>query len=256
MKTILTLIILFLWGSTSSLNAQNQNRSATIPGVQQLITQYSDQLNLTDQQKADLVELQTERRANWRLDGVRGVNRRGQMSGQRRGFNQRGMVRGDRRSGRQGARGAGIAGGDLETRWESYAEYQDEIRDILTSEQIEQLKSIRLDRIENQYEFRALRHNAMIERAELDSEKAAEVSAALNRINELQKEMQVQRVENPEEFDREAMLQVMDEIRNIHVDLRNTLTVAEYQQLQPGFRAVIGQRGSQRPSGRMFNRRR
>lgn len=256
MKTILTYLILFLWGSTSSLNAQIQNRSANIPGVQQLITQYGDQLNLTDQQKADLVELQTERRADLRRDGIRGNSRRGQMTEQRRGFNQRGMVRGDRRSGRQGARGAGIARGDFETRWELYAEHPEAIQEILTDVQIEQLENIRLDRIESQYEFRALRHSAMIERAELDSEKAAEVSAALSRINELQKEIQIQRVENPEEFDREAMLQVMDQIRTIHVDLRNTLTVAEYQQLLPGFRDGVGQRGSQRPTGRMFNQRR
>lgn len=256
MKTILTFLILFIWGSTSSLNAQNQNRSAAIPGIQQLITQYGGQLNLTDQQKADLIELHAERRADWRRDGLRGNSRRGQMTGQRRGFDQRAMVRGNGRSGSRGTRGAGIASKDIETRWERFAEHQEAIQEILTDVQIEQLDNIRLDQIESQYELRILQHNTMIDRAELDSEKATEVSAALNRINELHKEMQVQRMVNPDSFDREAMLQILDEIRTIHEGLRNTLTVAEYQRLKPGFRDGIGQRGLQRPTGNMFNQQR
>lgn len=248
MKTILTFLVLFLWGTCSSLNAQNQYRSAMIPGVQQIITLYGDELNLTDQQKADLVTLHSELRSERQRPGVRG-------NWQQRGFNQRGYVRSDRRSGRQGIRGSGI-----ETRWELYTDHQNAIREILTDTQIEQLKNIRLDRIENQHEFRTLRHNAMIERAELDSDKAAEVATGLNRISELQKEMQVQRLENPEGFDRDALQQIMDEIRTIHEELRSTLTVAEYQKLWPGMRAGIGisQRGTQRSSasGRMFMQRR
>ena len=250
MKTILTFTLLFLWGSCSSLNAQNQYRSAMVPGVQQIVTQYGDELNLTDQQKADLVALQTEMRSERQRPGVRGDS-------QQRGFNQRGNVRNDRRSGRQGIRGSGT-----EIRWERNTDHQEAIREILTDTQIEQLKNIRLNRIESQHEFRTLRHNAMIERAELDSDKSAKVAAGLNRISELQKEMQVQRLENPEGFDREAMQQVMDEIRTIHEELRNTLTVAEYQLLRPGMRAGTGigisQRGTQRSSasGRMFMQRR
>ncbi len=250
MKTILTFLVLFLWGSTSSLNAQNQYRSVMAPGVQQIITQYGDQLNLTDQQKTDLIALQTEMRSDWQRPGVRGDRRQ-------RDFNQRGNIRSDRRSGRQGIRGS-----DIESRWERYADHQEAIRDILTDTQIEQLKNIRLNRIESQHEFRTLRHRAMIEQAELNSDKAAEVAAGLNRISELHKEIQIQRVENPEGFDREAMQQVMDEIRTIHEELRNTLTVAEYQKLRPGMRAGFGtgisQRGTQRSaaSGRMFMQRR
>ena len=256
MKFVLILTLLLLWGSNSSLNAQNQNRSAFMPGVQQIITQYGDELNLSDQQKSDLIALQVERRAEWQRPGVRGDRQRGQMTGQRRSTGQRGSVRGDRRSDRQGARGAGFERGDIEARWERSANYHEDILEILTDSQIAQLKSIRLERIENLYEYRALRHDAMIERAELDGEKAAEVSSKLNRINELHKRMQIQRMENPDQFESEALQQVMDEIRTIHEELRSTLTVTEYQNLQPGFRAGVGQSGRQQSSGRMFMQRR
>ena len=256
MKFVFILTLLLLWGSSSSLNAQNQNQSGHMPGVQQIITQYGDELNLTDQQKADMITLQIERRSEWQRPGVRGDRQRGQMTGQRRSTGQRGTVRGDRRSDRQGARGTGFERSDIETRWDRSADYRIEILEILTDAQIAQLKSIRMDRIESQYEFRSMRHNAMIERAELDSGKAAEVTSKLNRINELQKRMQIQRMENPDQLDSEALLQVMDEIRTIHEELRSTLTVTEYQKLQPGFRSGVGQRGRQQASGRMFMQRR
>lgn len=256
MKFVFTLTLLLLWGISSSLNAQNQNRSGLLPGVQQIITQYGDELNLTDQQKNELIALQLEQRAEWQRPGVRSERQGGQLTGQRRSTGQRGAVRGDRRSGRQDIRGLGIERSNFENRWERLTDYHEGILEILTDRQVDQLKGLRMDRIESQYEFRALRHNAIIERAELDPDKTAEVRTKLNRINELLKRAHIQRIENPDQFESEVMKQVMDEIRNIHEDLRNTLTVAEYQRLQPEFRAGTGLRGSQRPTGRMINRQR
>lgn len=227
-----------------------------MPGVQQIITQYGDQLNLTDQQKTDLITIQMERRAEWQRPGVRGDRQRGQMTGQRRSSGQRGTAGSDRRSGRQGFQAAGLDRSDIEARWDRISEYNEEVLDILTESQISQLKEIQLDKIESQYEFRALRHDAMIERAELDSEKAADVAAKLNRINELQKRMHIQRIQNTDPVDSDAMIQVMDEIRTIHEELRSTLTVSEYQNLQPGFRSGFGQRGGEQAAGRFYMQRR
>ncbi|MEX0944520.1 MAG: Spy/CpxP family protein refolding chaperone [Balneolaceae bacterium] len=253
MKVILTLNLLFFWGFLSSVNAQIQNRSAYLPGVQQIIMQHGDELNLTEQQKTDLIALQIERRSEFQRPGIRGNGSRGQMTGQRRDNNRRGNVRDNRRDGSQGLFRAERS--MQVNRSERMIEHQEAIREILTDQQISQLQSIRLERIEQQHEFRSLRNRTIVTNAEIDENKVDEVIAKLNQISEHQKNMQIQRLENEGEVDAEEMQQNMDEIRTIHEDLRNLLTVSEYQSLRPGLMAGQRQQGSQRSSARFMQRR-
>lgn len=98
MKLIVTILLLSL-GIFSSMNAHQQNRSIAQSGVQNFILQYGDALELTDQQKSELLTLQMDRRSamqSERQRGRMGQEQRGALAQQRgvRG-QQRGSMRSD-----------------------------------------------------------------------------------------------------------------------------------------------------------------
>ncbi len=246
MKTIITFIILFFWTSLSSVEAQfMQNRGMNAPGIHQIIIQHGEDLNLSDEQIVQLIELQYEQRAEARTTR-RDARVRGDMRSQRRGTPQTRAYRAPRAETR------------ASTVWyrERYSEQIEKIFDILSEEQISELQSIRLDYVERQHEYSTLRNQIFVEKAEIDSEKAGDVLELLNQISEQRKQMQTERIENPGEWDEDAMRNHFAEIRSVQNNLRNLLTIAEYESLMST--GVIGRQGHRgnMASGRTFMRRR
>lgn len=240
MKTVITFIILFFWGSLASADAQfNQNRSAGAPGVHHLIIQHGDQLNLTAEQKEQLIALQVERRSDLQRTTRRDARVRSDVRSQRR---SPGQVQGTR--------------GTRQYRSDRLAGYSESIYEILTDEQISELQSIRTENAEKQHELRTLRNQMLVERAELDGDKAAETLELLNQISEQRKQMQIKQIESPGERNIEAIRENMNEIRTIHETLKNRLTVAEYEALMPVMRTERQLNRGNRASGRTMMRRR
>jgi len=256
MKLIATLLLLFTLGSFSSINAQQQNRSSVQPGLQHFIIQYGEALELTDQQKTELLTLRAERRSAMQNDRQNGrmsqqqrgrmtQQNRGQMNQQQRGVRgqQRGMIRSDSAQTRP----------DRPDRAELRMEQRDAIMEILTDEQETKLHEIRVENIENRSELLLLRNRTLVEKSVSDSEKAEEVIVLLNRITDIQKETQLQQLENAGEINDEKRLENVTEIRSIHDQLMNKITVAEYRALRP---ALASGQQRQRSDGRGMPRNR
>lgn len=213
------------------MNAQ-PNRSSAQPGVQNFILQYGDALELTDQQKSELITLQIEQRSAMQSERQKG--RMGQQQKAKRG-QQRGAMRSD--SGRNRL--------NQSNRAELRSEHREAMMNILTDEQKEKLNEIQADRVENRSEVLILRNKILVESSVSDSDKAEEVIGLLNRITEIQKENQLYRIENRGETDREKMVENVAEIRSIQDELKSKITIDEYQLLRPALA-----NGPQRSEGR------
>lgn len=230
MKIILTLLLLISLGFFSSMNAQQLNRSNPQPGIQNFIIQFGETLELTDQQKSELLTLQADRRSEVQSD------RQGRSMGQQqravRG-QQRGMTRSD----------SGINRPDRSNRAELWIEHREAMMDILTDEQKAKFQEIQTERVEDRSEVIMLRNRTLVESTITDSDRAEEVIGMLNKIAEIQKENQLQRIENVGEIDSEKFVENVTEIRSIQDELMSKITAAEYRTLRPAF--ASGQR--QRP---------
>tara|TARA_R100001143_G_scaffold37173_1_gene34690 strand:- start:35778 stop:36509 length:732 start_codon:yes stop_codon:yes gene_type:complete len=231
MKTFLTILLLFSLGAYSSMNAQ-PNRVNAQPGVQNFIVQYGDVLELTDQQKSELLTLQADRRSA--MQSGRQSGRMGQQQRAVRG-QQKGVMRPNSNINRL----------DRSNFAALRSEHRNAMMDILTDEQKAKLLDIQRERVENRSEVRMLQNRTLVERTISDSDKAEEVIDLLNRITEIQKENQLHRIENSGEPDREMMVENVTEIRSIQDELMSKITVTEYRTLRPAFA-----NGRQRSAGR------
>lgn len=228
MKFIL-LIMTFIAISVTQIIAQ-QGRGFG-PGEQQLIIQHADELGLTEEQKKEIIHITLEARQQYR----------GSMRG------QRGSMRGTQTNGRRGEIQRGTSG-----RFERGIGYRSslnaEVLEVLTEEQRDRLYNLMAERAESAHEFRTLSHQLMVSNAGIEGEKAARALEILNRRSELRLGLAKERITSPDTVDREARLEVMAETRQLSDELRNLLTVAEYQQL-------TGTRGLQRSEARGQERR-
>lgn len=236
MKLILTLLIFLTMGFFSSMNAQQPNRFFAQPGVQQFIIQHGDALNLTDQQKTELMTLQADQRSAMQSD--RQIGRMGQ---QQRAV--RGQQRGVMRSGSDRNRP------DRSILAERRSEHRDAMMEILTDEQKNKLLEIQAERVGTQTEVLMLRNKTLVESSISDSDKAEEVVGMLNRITEIHKENQLLRIENAGDIDPEKMVENVTEIRSIQDELIRLITVEEYRSLRPALT-----NGRQRFDGRGMQR--
>jgi hypothetical protein len=229
MKILLAFMVLFFSGTISAAEAQQRGWSGTMPGVQQLIVEYGDELNLTDTQKAELIEKSIEQR-----ERLRGVRQRGNVRGERRGTGTIRQRSPERRNTERGERSWSRA---------------DLIRDVLTEEQFVTLQTLRIEKAEKQHEYRTLRHQMMVQEAGISGNKAEEVLTLLNGISEHHKAVQVQRIQHPGEWDRNEAREAMNRVRDTHNEIKNLLTAAEYESLQRTMRS-----GGAFQQGRMGSR--
>jgi hypothetical protein len=213
MKTLLAFAVLFFWGTLSSAGAQQHGWSGTMTGVQQLIVDYGDELNLTDEQKTELIARSIERQKEMQRQRTRAVRQRTAMRGERRGDGTRSQH-------------------STERRHENRSDRTGIIQEILTDEQLVTLREIRTERIEKQHELNILRNQLIVQKAGIEENKADQVLKLLNSLSEHQKELQIQRVEQPGQRVRDAARDAMNRYHNTHDDLKKLLTAAEYENLR------------------------
>ena len=242
MKKAIMLIICMLIAAVSQVMAQPMNRMGlNTPGVQQLIIQFEDELQLTDDQKTQLIALQIEHRNQFRQ------------------YN-RPMRRGDRgnfRNGGKGQRGQGFrnpGNGFLGQRAQARLEMRQEVLDILTDTQVELLQNKMTERAEKAHEFRTFRHEYIVNEAGIEGEKASQVLNLLNAQSANRLELAKQRIMNPGEVNQNLWNDHFQQMRTTDDELQNILTVDEYESLRQN--RGFGNRG-QRNFGRgyrMWNR--
>lgn len=196
MKKGLILATLFILGTLNTLYAQPQ-----MGGLQNLIVKYGEELNLTEAQKTELIQKsmqlreempQRENRFSRRQEGMRN--------------NPQGM--------------------QFQPRQMSDLIYQ-----VLTEDQIETWKELRVTEIEKEHDFRALQNRIRVEMAGISADKSEQVLAILNRQNDFREANQISRVENPENWSPETRTAHMEAMMNWNEELKSLLTVDEYQKL-------------------------
>lgn len=230
MKKIL-LILIFIAGSFTQIEAQQFQRSGMgqYGGIQNLIVEHGDELQLTDAQKRDLIEISLERR-----EGV--------QSNVRMMRSDRGTVRENRESGRRGNSNRSDRRVEIMSeRSEQRSEIQQNIREILTDEQLQILQNKMNDRADKAHEYRMLRHEVMVEKAGIDNEKSDAVLTLLNQQSENRLNMEKVRIDSSEITDSEAMQNHYEQIQETIEELKQILTVAEYENL----RQFMGMRQTQ-----------
>lgn len=239
MRKSIMLIVCMLIAGVTQLLAQpgpgNRMGLAT-PGVQQMIIQYGDELNLTDAQKSELIALQIEHRNQFRPA-------------------DRPMSRGDRgnfRNDRRGQRGQGFRNpGQRFQRpnFEARLEMRQEVLGILTAAQVEILQNKMIEQAEDANEFRTFRHEYIVNEAGIQGDKAQQVLSLLNEQSENRLELAKQRILNPEEVNQDLWADHFQKMRETDAELRNILTVDEYESLRQNL--GFGNR-SQRNFGRGY----
>ena len=235
-KLLLTLI--FIVGFHTQTEAQNFQRGwmGNYQGVQHLIIQHGDDLQLTDNQKKELAAISLEQR--------QGVQRNVRME---RG--ERGSMRGNRQMRQQNddARIERRMEADRQ-RSEFRADMQQEIQEILTDEQVQILHNVMDERAEKAHEYRVLRHEVMVEKAEISGGKADRVLSLMNQQSENRLSMEKSRIENPGAVDFENRQEHFRQMQEMREELKQILTAAEFENLQ-------GYMGMQQPQNRQMERR-
>lgn len=220
-KKAVLVTICILIGAISHLMAQPMNRAGLhTPGIQYLISEYGDELALTDEQKSQLIALQIEHRNEWRAD------RRDMFQGRRGDF---------RRDRRTGQRGQGLRNADpefIQGRFEARAEMRQEVLDILTDEQEDLLQTKLIEKAERAHEFRTFRHQYMVSEAGIEGDKAEEVLNLLNEQSNNRLELDKQRIQNPSDVNQDLRGGFLKQMRDTDDQLRSLLTVDEYESLR------------------------
>lgn len=244
-KAIMLIVFMLMTGVTQLLSQPGPGNRLGLaaPGVQQLIIQYEDELNLTDDQKEQLIELQIEHRNQFRQF-------------------DRPMRRGDRgnfRSGRRGSQGQGLRNpgqGFWGSNFEARMEMRQEVLDILTDEQIELLQNEMIQKADKASEFRTFRHEYIVNEAGIEGDKAEQVLNLLNAQSANRLELAKQRILNTEEVNQDLWANHFQQMRETDDELRNILTVDEYENLRQnlGFGFGNRQQGKFGRGYRMWNR--
>lgn len=226
MKKVILIAVLFLAGTFTQALAQRMNRMGlNSPGVHQLIIQYGDELQLTDDQKNELITLQMDRRNQFRTNrrpmnrGGRGYNR-GNGGGVWGGYGCLGM----------GYRNGGAGNWGMWT--DARAEMRNEVLEVLTADQRKQLQAELVDQAQTAHEFRTLRHEYYVNEAGIEGEKAGQVLNLLNTQSETHLEMARQIITNPDEDIQALFDQRFQQMQDTDDELRNLLTVEEYANLR------------------------
>lgn len=224
MKKIISTLAIFLFVATISMNAQPRPGN----GMHPLISQYGEELNLTNDQMKELAELNMEYRQEVR----------GSMQGRRgnRGFRE------NRRNNRNNRSNGWI---------EAREDYHAKVMDILTDDQKELLRNAMIDRAESAHQFRMVQHEVIADEAGLEGEKREQVLNLMNEHSRQILEARLEIIDTPGfgQFRGEG-LDSRNELQN---ELKELLTAEEYETLrdvmgtqQPGKDARNGRRGNSR----------
>ena len=241
MKKLLLLFLLLTLGTFTAVQAQGWANNA--PGIQKMILDFGDDLNLTEEQKADLLAVGIDRRSEVerRGMGMRSDRQRGNWRNEQRENMDRRQGVQRQRTGEQGVRSGRMLNPERRAHSE---EMHQKVNEILTGEQAEKLHSLRVERMEKQHELRTIQNRRLAEQAGIAGDKAEDVTSLLNRQSELRKEIQVLRLTPADGPDHDAMMELMEQIRNSNAEMKNLLTASEYEKLRSMMRPVRQQRGA------------
>lgn len=215
MKKALIISTLLMLISAATLLAQPQRGAMNgMPGVQSLVVQYGDQLELTDEQISDLIALRSERME--RFQDYRGSMRRGSRG------NRGNMNRPNRPNAGWGT-GPGFA---------YFNDMQEDILEILTDEQASTLRDLMMERASRSHEFRTRIHDYAIRQSEIEGQKADQVSDMLNRMSTHRMQMAQQQISNPDADVSDLWNEHRDLMDETYDSLSELLTVSEFQSLR------------------------
>lgn len=204
MKKIGILLIILSF-SAVTIQAQNmQNRGSMTPGIEQIVTMYEDQINITDEQLADITERQLKFRETMRASRV-------QNNRANRGQQQRQQVR----------QGENLRGQHTRTILNS----------VLSDSQMGQLKEVMKEQADFSHRYTTVRHQKIVELAEIEGEKRDAVFEVMNSHADQRHQLQLKMIENPNSVDADERQQLMDKMQADRDELKSMLTVEEYENL-------------------------
>ena len=204
MKKIGILLIILSF-SAVTIQAQNmQNRGSMTPGIEQIVTMYEDQINITDEQLADITERQLKFRETMRASRV-------QNNRANRGQQQRQKVR----------QGENLRGQHTRTILNS----------VLSDSQMGQLKEVMKEQADFSHRYTTVRHQKIVELAEIEGEKRDAVFEVMNSHADQRHQLQLKMIENPNSVDADERQQLMDKMQADRDELKSMLTVEEYENL-------------------------
>jgi|GEM_PF-997087 len=239
MKKLIVFNLLFFVVTLSIVNAQNQHGwSSSMPGIQQLIVEHGDELNLTDEQKSELIAISLERRnqfRSFRSRGMRSVDSRSALRESRSGEAERFQKQRRELQLDRPERSETRERGEHRQRTERSSQNSTKsvnIGEVLNDDQMSTLETLLTARAERQHEFRTLRNRTLVDNAGIEGDKASDVLSLLNRISENHKNLAIQRLQVSGDSNFENIREVMSENRQLWNELRNNVTAAEYEKLQ------------------------
>ncbi|WP_322572186.1 hypothetical protein [Rhodohalobacter sp.] len=174
------------------------------PGIQQIVTMYGDQINITDEQLADITERQLKLRET--MQAARVQNNRAN-----RGQQQRQQVR----------QGENLRGQHTRTILNS----------VLSDSQMSQLKDLMKEQADFSHRYTTVRHQKIVELAEIEGEKRDAVLEVMNSHADQRHQLQLKMIENPNSVDADERQQLMDKMQADRDELKSMLTVEEYENL-------------------------
>ena len=201
----LGILLIMLSFSAVTIQAQNmQNRGMMTPGVQQIVTMYGDQINITDEQLANIIERQLQLRNT--MQGARVQNNRAN-----RGQQQQRPVR----------QGENLRGQHTRTILNS----------VLSDSQMNQLKELMAEKAEFTHRYTTVRHQKIVELAEIEGEKRDAVLEVMNSHADQRHQLQLRMIENPNSVNADERQQLMERMQSDRDELKSMLTVEEYENL-------------------------
>ena len=200
----LGILLIMLSFSAVTIQAQNmQNRGIMTPGVQQIVTMYGDQINITDEQLANIIERQLQFRNTMRAARVQNnrANRGQQQRPVRQGENLRGQ------------------------------HTRTILNSVLSDSQMDQLKELMAEKAEFTHRYTTVRHQKIVELAEIEGEKRDAVLEVMNSHADQRHQLLLRMIENPNSVNADERQQLMERMQSDRDELKSLLTVEEYENL-------------------------
>lgn len=214
MKKILSVTFILIFGFSFHVYGQHFGELHNgFPGIHQIIAEYGEQLNLSDDQKSELIAIQLDRRQNIRANRVR--NQRTDRPGMR---SHRGSMRNTDERNNQVS--------------EMTSAYFEKVNEVLTDTQEQILRSLLIDKVHQNRELQILQNNEILSRAGIEGENAIRVLEILNRQSEAAADLAVYRIENPDESVREKLREFAQLRRDGLNEMKQFLTATEFENLQ------------------------
>ncbi len=208
--TFILFFVFALQGYAQQLSGQHHG----LPGVNQIILQYGEQLNLTDEQKSELLAIQKDRRQN--LQHTRLRNQRTDRPGMR---SQRGIVRDRNERDEQPSQRRSV--------------YTEQVYEVLTDQQGQTLRNLLIEQVHNIRELQNMQHQEKVTHAGIEGEKAERVLEILDRQSLASADLAIYRIENPGESVRGKLQEIAELRRDGLNEMKEFLTVTEFENLQP-----------------------